>query len=525
MERTDNRAVYIERHNMHLNRMETAEYLMMKGISKSYDGTRALSNVDFSAERGEVHAIVGENGAGKSTLVKILTGAVQADAGEVLLDGMSQTIDSPLRGQQLGIRMVHQHVSLVPHLTVTENILLGNMPSAKLKGWISWSAAHRKAQEILEDIGFKRINVRKLVSHLSASQQQIVEIAKAVAVKPQVLIMDEPSAVLSQEELKHLFALIRKLKEKSTLILYISHRLDEVFEIADRVTVLKDGILVGTVNPQDTDKRSLIKMMVGRTLDEIFPQRPVRAGAEILRLNGLSLMGSFENISFSVAQGEIVGLYGLIGSGRTEVARCIFGAEQPTSGEIRLSGQVVRLRSPHDALKAGIAMLTEDRIRDGLVLFLSIRDNVSLANFGLMSRWGILHRSRQNSLVQSKSQELNIRPSRIDRPVRTLSGGNQQKVVLAKWLLARAKLLILDEPTRGVDVATKQEIYSIIKGLAESGMGILLISSEMPEILGMSDRALVMREGQLAGEFLRQEATEQNLLACAAGVVEKSRGE
>ncbi len=505
--------------------METTDYLRMQGISKNYDGTQALRQVDFSAGSGEVHAIVGENGAGKSTLVKILTGAVQSDTGRILLNGKPIEIGSPLVGQRLGIRMVHQHVSLVPHLTVTENILLGDMPTRKMKWWINWSAAHRRAQEILEDIGFRGIHVRKPVSRLSASQQQIVEIAKAVAVKPQILIMDEPSAVLSQEELKYLFALIRKLKETSVLILYISHRLDEVFEIADRVTVLKDGTLVGTVRPQETDKGSLIKMMVGRALDEIFPHRPGSAGAEILRLNGLSLKGFFENISLSVAQGEVVGLYGLIGSGRTEVARCIFGAEQPTSGEIRLSGQVVHPRSPHDALKAGIAMLTEDRIRDGLVLFLSIRDNVSLANFELMSRWGVLHRSRQNSLIQPKVQELNIRPPNIDRLVRTLSGGNQQKVVLAKWLLARAKLLILDEPTRGVDVATKQEIYNIIKGLAVSGVGILLISSEMPEILGMSDRVLVMREGQLAGEFLRHQATEQNLLACAAGVIEPSKGE
>ncbi len=492
---------------------------MMQDISKSYDGTQALRRVDFSAGSGEVHAIVGENGAGKSTLVKILTGAVQADTGQILLSGKQREIGSPLIGQRLGIRMVHQHVSLVPHLTVTENILLGDMPKRRLKWWINWPEAHSRAQKILEEIGFRGINVRKIVSRLSASQQQMVEIAKAVAVKPQILIMDEPSAVLSQEELKRLFALIRKLKEKSVLILYISHRLDEVFEIADRVTVLKDGALVGTVRPQEIDRGTLIKMMVGRTLDEIFPQRHGRADGEILKLNGLSLKGYFDNVSFSVAQGEVVGLYGLIGSGRTEVARCIFGAEQPTSGEIRLSGQAVRPKSPHDALKAGIAMLTEDRIRDGLVLFLSIRDNVSLANFALMSRWGILRRRLQNSLIQSKVQELNVRPPNIDRPVRTLSGGNQQKVVLAKWLLARAKLLILDEPTRGVDVATKQEIYHIIKGLADSGMGILLISSEMPEILGMSDRVLVMREGRVVGEFLRQQATEQNLLACAAGVI------
>lgn len=506
------------------NRMETKEFLMMQGISKSYGGTQALRDVDFSAKSGEVHAIVGENGAGKSTLVKILSGAIQPDTGQILINGTQTEIDSPQFAHRLGIRAVHQHFSLVPHLTVTENILLGDMPTGKLRWWINWPEAHCRAQEIIEQIGFRDIDVRKPVSRLSVSQQQMVEIAKAVEVKPRILIMDEPSAVLSQEELKRLFALIKQLKEKSILILYISHRLNEVFEITDRVTVLKDGALVGTVRIQETDRGDLIKMMVGRTLDEVFPDRHAGSGAEILTLNGLGMEGSFENISFSVAQGEIVGLYGLIGSGRTEVARCIFGAGQPTSGEIRLNGRVVRPKSPRDALKAGIAMLTEDRIRDGLVLFLSIRDNVSLANFQLMSRLGILNRRRQNSLVRSKVQELRIRPPEMDRLVRTLSGGNQQKVVLAKWLLARAKLLILDEPTRGVDVATKQEIYNIIKGLADSGMGILLISSEMPEILGMSDRALVMREGRLVGEFLRQQATEQNLLACAAGVIEKSGG-
>lgn len=505
--------------------MEAEAYLVMQGISKSYDGTQALRKVDFSARSGEIHAIVGENGAGKSTLVKILTGAVQADSGQILLNGKRMEINNPLIGQRLGIRMVHQHVSLVPHLTVTENILLGDMPTRRLKWWIDWPEAHRRAQRVLEEIGFRGIDVHDSVSHLSASQQQIVEIAKAVAVKPQILIMDEPSAVLSQEELKRLFSLIRELKERSVLILYISHRLDEVFEIADRVTVLKDGTLIGTASPQAIDKGTLIQMMVGRTLDEVFPHRTVKVGEEVLSLKGLSRKGSFENVSFSVRQGEIVGLYGLIGSGRTEVARCIFGAEEPTSGEIRLSGQTIRPKSPREALKAGIAMLTEDRIRDGLILFLSVRDNVSLANFERMSRFGILQRSRQNSLIQSKVQELNIRPPHIERSVQTLSGGNQQKVVLAKWLLARARVLILDEPTRGVDVATKHDIYNIIHGLAHSGMGILLISSEMPEILGMSDRILVMREGRLAGEFLRQDATEQNLLACAAGVIEPSRGE
>ena len=500
--------------------METTKFLLMQGISKSYDGTQALLGVDFSADSAEVHAIVGENGAGKSTLIKILTGAVQADEGQILLNGIPREIESPLHAQRLGIRAVYQDFSLVPHLTVTENILLGNMPTNKLKWWINWPRAHHRAQEILDEIGFKDINVQKKVSRLSVSQQQMVEIAKAVAVRPQVLIMDEPSAVLDQDELNRLFTLMDRLKQESVLIIYISHRLGEVFEIADRITVLKDGELIGMVHAQETEKGDLIRMMVGRTLDEVFPDRHIYAGEQILSIHGLGMKGIFEDVSFSIAQGEIVGLFGLVGSGRTNVARCIFGADQPTSGEIRLNEQIVRPRSPREALRAGIAMLTEDRNRDGLVLFLPIRDNVSLASLDLMSRWGVLNRRRQASRVQSKIHELNIIPEKITRLVKTLSGGNQQKVVLAKWLLTQAKVLILDEPTRGVDIATKFEIYSIIKDLAKEGLGILLISSELPEILGMSDRALVMREGRLVGEFTSEQATEEELLACAAGVIE-----
>jgi ribose transport system ATP-binding protein len=503
-----------------MKRMETKNYLLMKGISKSYDGTKALRGVDFSADSAEVHAIVGENGAGKSTLIKILTGAVQADKGQILLNGTPREINSPLHAQRLGIRAVYQDFSLVPHLSVTENILLGNMPTDRLKWWINWPKAHHRAQGILEEIGFIDINVQKPVSRLSVSQQQMVEIAKAVVVRPRVLIMDEPSAVLSQEELKRLFTLIARLKQDSVLIIYISHRLSEVFEIADRITVLKDGELIGMVQAQETEKGDLIRMMVGRTLDEVFPDRHAGIGDQILVINGLGMKGFFEDVSFSVAQGEIVGMFGLVGSGRTNVARCIFGADQPTSGEIRLNERVVRPKSPKEALRAGIAMLTEDRNRDGLVLFLSIRDNVSMASLDLMSRWGILNRRRQESQVQSKVKDLNIVPQRIARLVRTLSGGNQQKVVLAKWLLTQARVLILDEPTRGVDIATKLEIYSIIKDLAKEGIGILLISSELPEILGMSDRALVMREGRLVGEFVSEQATEEELLACAAGVIE-----
>ncbi len=498
--------------------MPDSEFLRMQGISKSFDGTQALRSVDFSASAGEAHAISGENGAGKSTLVKILSGALQSDAGEILLDGKPAELGTPLRARRLGIFAVYQEFSLVPHLTVAENILMAQMPTGRLPGLVDWPTAYRRAEEILASIGFTGIDVRKVVRQLSVSHQQMVEIAKAVAERPRILILDEPSAVLSQEELNRLFALVRRLKQEGTLILYISHRLDEVFEIADRITVLKDGQLVGTVAPQEADLNQLIKMMVGRELGEIFPTR-LPPGAELaLEVKELAKEGTFSDISFSMRRGEVVGMFGLVGSGRTQVARCIFGAEPFDAGEVRLDGKPVRPRSPREAVKEGIALLTEDRKRDGLVLFCSVRDNASMASFESLSRWGVIDRRAQEAKVLQKVHELDIRPPLIDRLARQLSGGNQQKLVLAKWLMTEAKVLILDEPTRGVDVATKVEIYQLISDLAAKGMGILLISSELPEILGMSDRAFVMREGRLVGEFTRAQATEERLLASAAGV-------
>jgi ABC-type sugar transport system ATPase subunit len=490
----------------------------MRGIDKSFDGTQALRGVDFSAAAGEVHAISGENGAGKSTLVKILSGALDRDAGEVLLDGQPAELGTPIRARRLGIRAVYQEFSLVPHLTVTENILMGQMPEGRLPGVVDWPKAHQRAEEILASIGFVGIDVRVLVRQLSVSHQQMVEIAKAVAERPRILILDEPSAVLSQEELNRLFALVRKLKQEGTLILYISHRLDEVFDIADRITVLKDGQLVGTVSPQEADLNRLIKMMVGRELGEIFPPRLPPEADLALEVRELAKEGTFSGISFSVRRGEVVGMFGLVGSGRTQVARCIFGAEPFDAGEVRLDGKPVRPRSPREAVKEGIALLTEDRKRDGLVLFCSVRDNASMASFESLSRWGVIDRRAQEAKVLEKVNELDIRPPLIDRLARQLSGGNQQKLVLAKWLMTEAKVLILDEPTRGVDVATKVEIYQLIGDLAAKGKSILLISSELPEILGMSDRAFVMREGRLVGEFTRAQASEEKLLASAAGV-------
>jgi len=500
--------------------MENSDFLVMRGIRKSFSGTQALKGVDFSARLGEVHAIVGENGAGKSTLMKILSGALQRDAGEILLGGEPVEIKSPISAHRLGIRAVYQEFSLVRHLSITENILMGQMPTRRVKWWVDWGRAHKLAEEKLAEIGSTALDVHTLVSRLSVSHQQMVEIAKAAVSPPRVWILDEPSAVLSQEELNHLFAMIQKLKKESTLILYISHRLDEVFKVADRITVLKDGELMGTVYSHETDQGQLIKMMVGRTLGEFYPDRHTKPGEEILAVKDLGRKGTFKDISFSLASGEILGLFGLVGSGRTQVARCIFGADRSSAGEVLLKGKAVRLNSPRDAVRAGIALLTEDRKRDGLVMSCSIRDNASLATMDQVSRLGVLNIRQRDARIQAKVQELSIHPSQISRLVRQLSGGNQQKVVLAKWLLSQAQVLILDEPTRGVDVATKIDIYHIISDLAEQGIGVILISSELPEILGMSDRALVMREGRLVGEFTREAASEESLLACAAGVVQ-----
>jgi ABC-type sugar transport system ATPase subunit len=401
---------------------------------------------------------------------------------------------------------------------VAENILLGQMPSLRVPGIVDWPKAYRQAEEILSSIGFEGIDVRQTVSHLRVSHQQMVEIAKALARRRKILILDEPSAVLSQDELTRLFALMRQLKKEKTLILYISHRLDEVFEIADRITVLKDGQLVGTVKPKDSDQNQLIKMMVGRNLGEIFPVRHPQQAEAALEVRNLSREKEFSDISFTLKQGEILGMFGLVGSGRTQVARCIFGAEPITSGEILLSGRPISFKSPHQAVLAGIALLTEDRKRDGLVMHCTLRDNASIAAYQKLSWWGVIDRHKQAEQVQQKINELNVRPPLLERLASHLSGGNQQKLVLAKWLMTKARVLILDEPTRGVDVATKVEIYHIINDLARDGMGVLLISSELPEILGMSDRALVMREGRIVGEFTRSQANEERLLASAAGV-------
>jgi ABC-type sugar transport system ATPase subunit len=492
--------------------------LEMRGIDKAYDSTPVLRDVDFSAEAGEIHALAGENGAGKSTLIKVLAGAVHRDAGTIAIDGQNVEIATPLEARRSGIRVVYQEFSLVPHLSITENILLGQMPRSRGGPWIDWRAAEERVNETLQALDFKLPPLKTLVRRLPVSQRQMIEIAKALIDRPRIVVLDEPSAVLSAPELERLFVALKRLRASGTTVIYVSHRLNELFEIADRITVLKDGALVGTVRAADVDEPGLVRMMVGRQLKDFYQSSDAGVGPVVLTATGLGRPGVFEDVTFELRAGEIVGVFGLVGSGRTEVARSIFGADRLHTGELTLDGQTFRPRSPSDALRAGIAMVSEDRARDGLVLFQSIRDNVSLPSFRAMSRLGLISRRLQDGLVSGVLADVGVRQVGLRDPVRRLSGGNQQKVVLGKWLLRGARVLILDEPTRGVDVGAKAEIYRIVANLAGEGKAILLISSELPEVLGMADRTLVMRFGRVVGAFSRQEATEERLLAAAAGV-------
>jgi ABC-type sugar transport system ATPase subunit len=493
-----------------------APVLVAQDIAKSFGATHALRGVSVTFRAGTIHALVGENGAGKSTLTHILSGAIPADAGRILIGGAPVVLRTPLDAMAQGIRMVHQHDTLVPNLTVTENILLGQMPR-RWPGLLDWTAARARARTILAELGYPLLDVRLPAWRLSAAQRQVVEIAKAVAVPPRVLILDEPTASLAQGEVERLFAFLRALRDRGGAIVYISHRLDEVLALADHVTVLRDGLVTGALPAAEADKPTLIRLMVGRTIADLHPRRQA-ATRPLLRVEGLGRAPAFRDVSFAVGAGEIVGLYGLIGSGRTELARCLFGADRADAGGMIWQGRPFTPRSPRAALAAGIALLTEDRLGDGLVRFMSVRDNASLASFRAITRCGVIDRARQSARVRGQVQALAIRPPDIEREIATLSGGNQQKVVLAKWLLAEAKLLVLDEPTRGVDVAARRDLYDVIGRLADEGRGVLLISSDLPEILGLCQRVLVMREGRIVGRFDRAEASEERLVACASGL-------
>ncbi len=490
--------------------------LQMKGITKTFPGVRALSDVGFEVRRGEVHALLGENGAGKSTLMKILAGAQPMDSGEILIDGKPVHITSPQKAMELGISIIYQEFNLVPYLNAAENIYLGREPKAAIPGFVDFSTMYSEAQKVIDNLGVK-LNVRTPVNRLSVAQQQMVEIGKATSRNATIIAMDEPSATLTDHELESLFALIHSLKEKGVSIIYISHRLEEIFQIADRVTVLRDGHYVGTKDVSELDKDEMIRMMVGRELKEKIPKQTCEIGDTALEVRSLNRKGVLEDINLKVRKGEVLGIAGLVGAGRTELARAIFGADPIDSGEIILDGKAVNIRSPRDAIRLGIGLVTEDRKSLGLILGMVVRENISLANLDALTKLGFVNHREERRAALQFIEDLMIKTPSCEQQVQNLSGGNQQKVVLAKWLFTQSKVLIFDEPTRGIDVGSKVEIYQLMNRLAANGAAIIMISSELPEVLGMSDRIVVMHEGRITGELSREEATQEKIMWLATG--------
>ncbi len=490
--------------------------LEMRGITKTYPGVKALQNVNLEVRPGEVHALLGENGAGKSTLMKILAGAQPMDSGEILIHGEQVHIDSPQRAMALGVSIIYQEFNLVPFLNAAENIFLGREPRAAIPGFVDFRTMYREAQDIIDRLGVK-LSVRTPVNRLSIAQQQMVEIAKATSKKSRIIIMDEPSATLTDHELKSLFSLIRQLRDEGVAVVYISHRLEELGEICNRLTVLRDGQWIATRDVKDTDREEIIRLMVGRELTQMIPKEAATIKEPALVVRGLSRKGVLHDISLTARRGEVVGIAGLVGAGRTELARAIFGADRIDAGTIELLGKTVKIRSPQDAIKLGVGLVTEDRKAQGLVLGMAVRENITLANLGALSVFNFIQAGRERDVARKYVTDLQVKTPSIEQTVQNLSGGNQQKVVLAKWLFTDSKVLIFDEPTRGIDVGAKTEIYQLMNQLARDGVAIIMISSELPEVLGMSDRILVMHGGRIAGELSRAEATQEKIMHLATG--------
>ncbi|MCX6641156.1 MAG: sugar ABC transporter ATP-binding protein [bacterium] len=486
--------------------------LRLQGLRKVFPGVVAIGSASLELLRGEIHALVGENGAGKSTLIKVLTGVHRPDAGEIFLEGKSVAFDTPLEAQSAGLATIYQEFTLIPALTVRENLFLGRERSKH--GFIDASLEYQQAASLLQKLGLD-VDPDAIVSDLRVAQQQLVEIARALASDAALLIMDEPTAALTPREVEKLFSILRELAERGIGIIFISHRLDEVLEIADRITVMRDGETIATRKTGDVTRQQLIELMVGRSLDQEFPKIPAVRGDVCLEVRQLS-GGFVENICFKVHRGEILGLAGLMGSGRTETARMIFGADPRSSGEILLDGSPIDLRSPLDAIRHGICLLTEDRKSQGLVLKASVRDNFALPNLSNWSNFGWINQSEETTRFLHHIESLKIRLADPEQPADSLSGGNQQKLLLARWLESHSRVLIFDEPTRGIDVGAKYELYLLLNALAAQGKAVIMISSELPEILGMSDRILVMRAGKISGEITDvAEASQERVMALA----------
>ncbi|MBC5649234.1 sugar ABC transporter ATP-binding protein [Christensenella sp. NSJ-35] len=482
----------------------------MKHISKSFPGVMALDDVTFSVGEGEVHALVGENGAGKSTLMKIINGVYSADQGEIYISGKKVSIKNPLDAQRNGVSIIFQEFNLVDTLSVAENIFIGRLGGKKKM--IDWKSIYKEAEKLLKSLNYD-LDPRAAVETLSVAQMQMTEIAKAMSFDAKIIIMDEPSAVLTDNELKKLFDIVEDLKKRGITVIYISHRLEEIFQICDKVTVLRDGKIIDTGNVEDLNKEQIIEMMVGRKLDQEFPKREKKIGDVILRAKGLRRGDRVQDVSFELRRGEILGFAGLVGAGRTETMRLLFGADQMTAGSIELNGKQVHIKSPMEAKGEGIALLPEDRKKQGLLLELPITENISLVKLKkVMSKGNLINKKKEKDVAKGYFDSLKIKAPSVTQRVYFLSGGNQQKVVIAKWLFSDADIFILDEPTRGIDVGAKYEIYMLMNELVAQGKSIILISSEMNEIIAMSDRIMVMHDGKICAELNGEEITPENVL-------------
>ena len=487
----------------------------MRGIDKSFGYNQVLKQAGFTLESGEVHALMGENGAGKSTLMKILTGVYTKDAGTVLVDGKEVNYKNPQEAEKAGIVFIYQELNVMFDLTVEENLFMGKEIHGKF-GICDRKAMQKKAREALNTLGVD-ISPKTVMSELSVGQQQMVEICKALMADAKVIIMDEPTAALTQSETVALFKVIESLRKKGVSMVYISHRMEEIFELCDRITVLRDGSYIGVKNIPETNMNEIVKMMIGREIGERYPSRDVKIGKEVLKVKGLTRKGTFHDVSFSVRAGEVLGVSGLMGAGRTEIMQAIFGNLSYESGSIEIDGKEVKISNPRQAMEQGIGFITEDRKTEGLMLDKSIRENISLCNLGRISKSSVISKEAEKNMVAEAIKDLHIKCFGPYHECNNLSGGNQQKVVLAKWILTNPKILILDEPTRGVDIGAKKEIYSIINKLAAQGVAIIMVSSELPEVLGMSDNIMVVREGEVRGIISYEEANQERVMTLATG--------
>ena len=487
----------------------------MRGIDKLFGSNQVLKQAGFTLESGEVHALMGENGAGKSTLMKILTGVYTKDAGTVLVDGKEVNYKNPQEAEKAGIVFIYQELNVMFDLTVEENLFMGKEIHGKF-GICDKKAMQKKAQEALNILGVN-ISPKTVMAELSVGQQQMVEICKALMADAKVIIMDEPTAALTQSETVALFKVIESLRKKGVSMVYISHRMEEIFELCDRITVLRDGSYIGVKNIPETNMNEIVKMMIGREIGERYPSRNVKIGKEVLKVKELTRKGTFHDVNFSVRAGEVLGVSGLMGAGRTEIMQAIFGNLSYESGTIEIDGKEVKISNPRQAMEHGIGFMTEDRKTEGLMRDKSIRENISLCNLRRISKSSVISREAEKNMVAEAIKDLHIKCFGSYHECNNLSGGNQQKVVLAKWILTNPKILILDEPTRGVDIGAKKEIYSIINKLAAQGVAIIMVSSELPEVLGMSDNIMVVREGEVRGIISYEEANQERVMTLATG--------